>query len=162
MLHSALAPTNVDQYRGSNLKTHVQNRIATWGAPLQALVELTDPSTISTVPLRSMPQLPDWAPSNITLLGDAIHNMTPMVGIGANTALRDADELRRALINGSAPMAQEVATYETAMREYGNCALALSTRNAGNAALATKGNCTAFRTLLRIGRRVRPMKRKMF
>jgi salicylate hydroxylase len=32
------------------------------------------------------------------LLGDAIHNMTPMAGVGANTALRDADLLRRQLI----------------------------------------------------------------
>jgi 2-polyprenyl-6-methoxyphenol hydroxylase-like FAD-dependent oxidoreductase len=32
-----------------------------------------------------------------TLLGDALHNMTPYRGIGANTALRDAESLRDAL-----------------------------------------------------------------
>lgn len=36
---------------------------------------------------------------NVTLLGDALHNMTPFRGMGANMALRDAAALRRALVN---------------------------------------------------------------
>jgi 2-polyprenyl-6-methoxyphenol hydroxylase-like FAD-dependent oxidoreductase len=39
-----------------------------------------------------------WKTRNITLLGDAIHGMTPARGIGANIALRDADLLRGKLI----------------------------------------------------------------
>ena len=48
------------------------------------------------------------------------------------------------------------------MRGYANQALALSTRNAANAALAPRTNRTAFRTLLRVGNAVPPLKRKMF
>jgi hypothetical protein len=39
-----------------------------------------------------------WAPGPVTLLGDAIHATSPTGGNGANTALRDADLLRRSLI----------------------------------------------------------------
>jgi len=41
--------------------------------------------------------VPPWQTRNVTLLGDALHNMTPFRGIGANVALRDAAALRRAL-----------------------------------------------------------------
>jgi 2-polyprenyl-6-methoxyphenol hydroxylase-like FAD-dependent oxidoreductase len=156
-------PDNLDQLGGDALKHLVQDRIQNWSDPLRLLVQQTDPSAVTMVPLRSMPQLPRWEPSPVTLLGDAIHNMTPMAGIGANTALRDADQLRRAVLDGTSDSTvAAVAPYETTMREYANAALALSTRNAGNAALATTRNRTAFRTLLRAGTIIRPLKRRMF
>jgi 2-polyprenyl-6-methoxyphenol hydroxylase-like FAD-dependent oxidoreductase len=42
-----------------------------------------------------------WAPGPVTLLGDAIHATSPTGGNGANTALRDADLLRRCLIGAN-------------------------------------------------------------
>ena len=87
--------------------------------------------------------------------------MTPMAGIGANTALRDADQLRRALATPADPV-NGIGTYETAMRDYANHALALSTRNATNAALATPANRAAFRALLRAGSHIPALQRKMF
>jgi 2-polyprenyl-6-methoxyphenol hydroxylase-like FAD-dependent oxidoreductase len=146
-------PAGVRKLAGPDLKDLVTARVANWSAPLRTLVAATDPATVNTVPLRSMPPLPSWTPSRVTLLGDAIHNMTPMAGIGANTALRDADEFRRALA---------VGPYEEAMRRYANQALALSTRNATNAALAGPANRAAFRLLLRAGARVPALQRRMF
>jgi 2-polyprenyl-6-methoxyphenol hydroxylase-like FAD-dependent oxidoreductase len=108
-----------------------------------------------------MPHLPDWTPSRVTLLGDAIHNMTPMAGIGANTALRDAGQLRQALSADTDPVSG-VGSYETAMRRYANEALQLSTRNATNAALATPASRTIFRALLRAGSVFPALQRKMF
>ena len=112
-----------------------------------------------------MPTLPPWPASTVTLLGDAIHNMTPMAGIGANTALRDAGVLRRVLVEvgaGHRAPIDAVADYEEQMRGYANRALGLSTRNARNAAEGARLPRLAFRTLLRAAEAVPPIKRAMF
>jgi 2-polyprenyl-6-methoxyphenol hydroxylase-like FAD-dependent oxidoreductase len=56
------------------------------------------------------------------LLGDALHDMTPFRGIGANTALRDTAALRQALgavDRGEQDLLQALSAYERAMMEYG-------------------------------------------
>jgi 2-polyprenyl-6-methoxyphenol hydroxylase-like FAD-dependent oxidoreductase len=58
----------------------------------------------------------------VTLVGDAIHTMSPGCGEGANTALRDAQLLRRKLVEvaaNHAMLVQAKAEYETAMLRYG-------------------------------------------
>jgi 2-polyprenyl-6-methoxyphenol hydroxylase-like FAD-dependent oxidoreductase len=141
----------------------VSGQISGWSPALRHLVAVTDPATVSAVPLRTMPALDGWQPSNVTLLGDAIHNMTPMAGIGANTALRDSDQLRQALTApGAADTVSRVGAYEEQMRGYANQALALSTRNARNAAATDRLPRLAFRTVLRLAEAVPPIKRKMF
>jgi 2-polyprenyl-6-methoxyphenol hydroxylase-like FAD-dependent oxidoreductase len=66
---------------------------------------------------------------NVTLLGDAIHTMSPGRGEGANTALRDAELLRHTLVDvvtTGVPLAQAKAQYETEMLRYGFEAVANS------------------------------------
>jgi 2-polyprenyl-6-methoxyphenol hydroxylase-like FAD-dependent oxidoreductase len=156
-------PDNVDTLAPEQLTRHVADRITRWAPALRYLIDHTDPATVATVPLRSMPRLPEWRPTNVTLLGDAIHNMTPMAGIGANTALRDAEELRRQLLApGTADVTARVGAYENLMRAYANQALALSTRNARNAATAARLPRVAFRAVLRIAEAVPPVKRQLF
>jgi 2-polyprenyl-6-methoxyphenol hydroxylase-like FAD-dependent oxidoreductase len=87
----------VDKLPAGQLRDLVASWLTGWAPALRDLVAGTDPATVALVPLRTMlPPLPAWPASRVTLLGDAIHNMTPMAGIGANTALRDADQLRTA------------------------------------------------------------------
>ncbi|MDT7670996.1 MAG: hypothetical protein QOC74_3779, partial [Pseudonocardiales bacterium] len=124
-----------------------------------------DPGTVAPVPLRSMPPLHPWPASSVTLLGDAIHNMTPMAGIGANTALRDAGVLRRALIEvaaGRRALLDAVAGYEQEMRGYANRAIGMSLSNAERAASDARLPRLAFRTVLRVAQAVPPLKRAMF
>ncbi|MEW2144133.1 FAD-dependent monooxygenase [Micromonospora vinacea] len=154
-------PDGVENLDGIHLKQLVTERVHNWTTPLRAMVDATDAATITTVRLRTMPQLPEWSPSRVTLLGDAIHNMTPMAGIGANTALADADHLRRALTTGTDPVTA-IGLYETGMRHDANQALALSTRNARNAALAGPTNRTMFRALLRASATIPALRRKIF
>jgi 2-polyprenyl-6-methoxyphenol hydroxylase-like FAD-dependent oxidoreductase len=112
-----------------------------------------------------MPPLPSWPSTTVTLLGDAIHNMTPMGGVGANTALRDAEALRAALIEGASrpdKISEAVAAYEQRMRTYANDALSLSTRNARNAASEARLPRITFRLLLRLAEAFPSIKRAMF
>jgi 2-polyprenyl-6-methoxyphenol hydroxylase-like FAD-dependent oxidoreductase len=110
-----------------------------------------------------MPLLEAWDANPVTLLGDAIHNMTPMAGIGANTALRDAEHLMRAFAApGPQSVVERVAHYEHTMRAYANDALAMSTYNARHAASEARLGRAAFRTMLRIANVVPPVKRLLF
>jgi 2-polyprenyl-6-methoxyphenol hydroxylase-like FAD-dependent oxidoreductase len=100
----------------------------------------------------------------VTLLGDAIHNMTPMAGIGANTALRDADLLRRQLIavaNGEQELLPALHEYEQRMRDYGFAAVKQSLRNARQAGSANRIARGAFRTVLRAIAGMPPLRRRM-
>ena len=68
-----------------------------------------------------MPVKP-WATQRVTLLGDAIHSMTPFRGIGANIALRDAAALSGALSAANRDeedVLRSIHTYETNMIRYG-------------------------------------------
>ena len=62
------------------------------------------------------------ADRRITLLGDAIHAMTPYRGIGANIALKDAVRLRDAMVAGdpaSEPLIEAIHATRPAMLRYG-------------------------------------------
>ena len=120
----------------SLLRDNVLDSISTWSSTLKELVAGSDISTIKAISLKTMPQLTPWMTSNVTVLGDAIHNMPPTGGMGANTALRDAETLARCLIDavaGRLDLTTAVATYEEQMRGYANEALAFSTQNATRA-----------------------------
>ena len=65
---------------------------------LRALIEATAPETINVFEVKSAECIAQWNTRRVTLLGDALHNMTPYRGMGVNMALLDADSLRRALL----------------------------------------------------------------
>jgi salicylate hydroxylase len=93
-----------------------------WSRAFCELVGLADRTTISCLPIRtSVPHAP-WRTGRITLLGDAIHSMTPYRGIGANVAIKDAARLKRALVaarRGESDLIEAIHDYETGMLDYG-------------------------------------------
>ena len=104
----------------------VREATADWHPKLRRLLEIADvPATFLTA-IRSAEPVPAWQTGRVTLLGDAIHTMTPAGGIGANTALRDAALLSQkltAVASNRDAFIPAIADYESTMREYGFAAV---------------------------------------
>ena len=136
-----------------------------WSPSLTTLVQGADLSTVGPVQLKCMPHLEPWNPSNITLLGDAIHNMPPTGGLGANLALRDADVLTEAITRAAGggsvghALTDAIGSYESRMRDYANAAVDLSRSNAINAASGKWLPRKAFRILLKLSQASPPVMR---
>jgi 2-polyprenyl-6-methoxyphenol hydroxylase-like FAD-dependent oxidoreductase len=139
--------------------------MANWDAGYRELVRLTDLDTLSLLPIRTSRPVDAWQASRITLLGDAIHSMTPYRGTGANIALRDAALLCCQLVRaarGELPLVDAVADYERAMRRYGFAAVRGSLE-AMKAQLETGALArAASRAVLRMMNRVPSLKRWFF
>jgi salicylate hydroxylase len=96
--------------------------MAGWSRAFRDLVGLADPTTVSCLPIRTSLPVAPWRTGRLTLLGDAIHSMTPYRGIGANVAIKDAARLKRALVtahDGERDLLEAIHDYETGMLDYG-------------------------------------------
>ncbi|KAF2022538.1 FAD/NAD(P)-binding domain-containing protein [Setomelanomma holmii] len=71
--------------------------------------------------------VPEWPNEpRVTLIGDAVHAMTPAGGNGANTAVKDSALLGRLLAEAGGYRDGLTKDYETEMRAYGSAAVKLS------------------------------------
>jgi 2-polyprenyl-6-methoxyphenol hydroxylase-like FAD-dependent oxidoreductase len=71
--------------------------------------------------------VPEWRNEpRVTVIGDAVHSMTPAGGIGANTAVRDSALLGRLLAEAGGYKEGVTAAYETEMRVYASEAVRTS------------------------------------
>ena len=114
------------------MKSRVMALTTDWAPALRHLVEAARPTTVTAFPVRRSVPIPSWHTRHVTLLGDALHNMTPYRGIGANTALRDAAALRqalRAVDRAENDLIPALAAYEREMVDYGFRAVRESLRN---------------------------------
>jgi len=124
--------------------------IRSWHPDLRALHARAAVDETFLVRIRTSPTVPPWPSSRVTVLGDAIHAMSPARGSGANTALQDAALLCRTLTgtagNGArtdlagsgtfrpgsgatrngGDLIAAVGEYERQMRDYGYAAVAAS------------------------------------
>ncbi|KAJ5806685.1 hypothetical protein N7474_010277 [Penicillium riverlandense] len=92
---------------------------AKWDPSFHALFTCQDSNRTSILRVTTVrPEIPLWeASSRVTLIGDAIHAMSPTSAAGATTALRDAAFLARTLSEGGLN-STSICKYEEAMRVY--------------------------------------------
>lgn len=92
-----------------------------WHPGPAEIVSRQDPASIFPVSVRTSVPVTAWETNAVTLLGDAIHVMSPAIGVGANTALRDARVLTARLVEAAAgrPLTDALRAYEDEMRDYG-------------------------------------------
>ena len=150
-------PSNVEALGGKALKDAVVALMDEWHPDLVRLVQRAEVPTVTAFTVKTSVPIPPWRTRNVTLLGDALHNMTPYRGIGANTALRDAAALRRALVavdRGEADLIEALAAYEREMIDYGFRAVRTSLKDMerfhSQSDLARTFTKTVFRTMDRI------------
>ena len=114
--------TDVERADSVALATTAARAMAGWSRAFRDLVGLADPTTISCLPIRTSVPVASWRTGRVTLLGDAIHSMTPYRGIGANVAIKDAARLKCALVaahSGERDLVDAIHDYEAGMLDYG-------------------------------------------
>lgn len=127
-----------NQPLASDLVTLTADITRDWHPGLRALFAHSDAASTSALPIRTAGAEPHWPAGPATLLGDAIHVMSPAGGVGANMALRDARVLADALIDiaaGRLSLRAGLHRYETEMRA--RSARAIRESQEGAAALFT-------------------------
>ena len=154
-------PPGVRSLEGCGLQRFVGQRIEAWHPALRRLVAESDPDSVLFKPFKTMLPVAPWPSSNITLLGDAIHNMPPTGGLGGNMALRDASLLARKLIAvqaGELPLLSAIQAYEAEMRAYGFAAVGEALQNTRQATSRNRIARRAARVLFRVCSAVPPLK----
>ena len=114
-------PVDPAKLAGADLTRLVAEMTWSWHPNFRKLVQMTDPATILALNVRTSVPVSPWDSSNVTLLGDAIHTMTPGRGAGANTALRDAALLLKRfteVCHGEKLLVEAIHGYEAEMLRY--------------------------------------------
>ncbi|GAA1925878.1 FAD-dependent oxidoreductase [Streptantibioticus ferralitis] len=106
---------------GEELQALTLSLLEGWHPQMRQIVSGQDPASIFPVSVRSSVPVAAWETTAVTLLGDAVHVMSPAIGVGANTALRDARVLaaRLAEAAGGRPLHEALHAYESEMLGYG-------------------------------------------
>jgi 2-polyprenyl-6-methoxyphenol hydroxylase-like FAD-dependent oxidoreductase len=119
-------PVDPATLAGEDLIRLAERMTQNWHPNFRRLVQITDPATVLALNIRTSVPVSPWESSNVTLLGDAIHTMTPGRGAGANTALRDAALLLKRFMevsHGDKPLIEAIHEYEGEMLRYSSKAV---------------------------------------
>jgi 2-polyprenyl-6-methoxyphenol hydroxylase-like FAD-dependent oxidoreductase len=122
---SAGTPLSTERFRqadGENLHRLAREVVAGFHPLARRILDEADIPATFPVGLRSARPVSPWPTTDVTLLGDAVHTMSPGRGEGANTTLRHAELLRQALVGVAAkgvPLLDAVGRYEAEMLRHG-------------------------------------------
>ncbi|MEQ4724421.1 NAD(P)/FAD-dependent oxidoreductase [Nonomuraea sp. B19D2] len=151
--------------RGQRLRELVTSRLIDWHPGLRELIAQTPADTVERFDFATAEPVKPWPTTNVTVLGDAIHSMPPVGGLGGNAALYDADALRRALIavsQGEADLLPAIAEYERAMLKNGFAAVRAATMYLRLATLPNRAVRIIARTFFRLCGVLPPLRRAIF
>ncbi|MFU8852861.1 FAD-dependent oxidoreductase [Micromonospora sp. SL1-18] len=163
--HRRVLPAEATGQRGQRLRDLVMSRLAGWHPDVRELIAQTPEDTIEQFDFSAAAPVKPWPTTNVTLLGDAIHYMPPVGGLGGNAALHDANALRRALIavsRGEQPLLPAIAEYERAMLTNGFDAVRAATMYLRLAILRSRAIRAVARMFFRLCGIVPPLRRAVF
>lgn len=104
-----------------------------WHPELKQIISRSRSTAVAALSVRTGRPDALWPFGPVTLLGDAIHAMSPAGGLGANTALEDARMLAQILAEAgkeTKTTCTALLDYEADMRERATCAIDMSERGA--------------------------------
>jgi 2-polyprenyl-6-methoxyphenol hydroxylase-like FAD-dependent oxidoreductase len=114
---------------GPTLHQLAQRLLRPWHPAVRRIVDAADVPATFPIIVQSARPVDAWHTPHVTLLGDAIHTMSPGRGEAAHTALRDAALLYHKpveVVTKGVPLAHAKAQYEAEMLRYGFEAVAMS------------------------------------
>ncbi|MDH2427735.1 NAD(P)/FAD-dependent oxidoreductase [Sphaerisporangium sp. TRM90804] len=120
--HRRAIPPGAAGLDGEGLKSLVAGMTPGWHPGVRRMVAEADPATVQLMPFKTSTPVPAWPTTAVTLLGDAVHSMPPVMGFGANVAMRDAALLSSviaAVHRGEDTLTSAVRSYEKEMLDYG-------------------------------------------
>jgi 2-polyprenyl-6-methoxyphenol hydroxylase-like FAD-dependent oxidoreductase len=140
-----------------------------WSPKFRKLIELSELETVNSINIRTSVPLDPWESSHVTLLGDAVHTMTPGRGVGANTALEDAALLCKRLVEvhqGKRDLVEAIHSYEGDMLEYSRHVVLesrkqMDARDAIHKPVIGRVVLGVTRTVMRVANHLPLLKRKM-
>jgi 2-polyprenyl-6-methoxyphenol hydroxylase-like FAD-dependent oxidoreductase len=99
------------------LRDSMLRTVEGWHPVAADLVGGMELDSIFMIPFGFLDVAETWEPSRVTLVGDAAHAMLPTLGMGANLALRDAQQLVEQLRRPDDGIVAAIGAYERDMRE---------------------------------------------
>jgi 2-polyprenyl-6-methoxyphenol hydroxylase-like FAD-dependent oxidoreductase len=120
--HRSTFPSNLTSLGHAALAALARDRMGGWHPALRRLPLESGQDGIEIFEFRAAAPVRPWQSANVTLLGDAIHAMPPVGGVGGNIALQDASRLCAALIeaaSGRSTLGDALSSYEAGMLKYG-------------------------------------------
>jgi 2-polyprenyl-6-methoxyphenol hydroxylase-like FAD-dependent oxidoreductase len=99
------------------LRDSMLRTVQGWHPAAADLVGGMELDSIFMIPFGFLDVAETWEPSRVTLVGDAAHAMLPTLGMGANLALRDAQQLVEQLSSADGDVVEAIGAYERDMRE---------------------------------------------
>jgi 2-polyprenyl-6-methoxyphenol hydroxylase-like FAD-dependent oxidoreductase len=158
---AASFPDDLLDLPSAELRSTVADLMRGWHPALCRAVLQADPSSVRAFEMLAAEPVDPWPSEQVVLLGDAIHSMPPVGGLGGNTALRDAHLLSRLLRTGEAPIAA-IARYEQEMREYGFAAVRASLATQRQGLMSNRLGVAAARTWFRVADHAQHLRRLTF